>query len=190
MADLLFDTPWWLPTLIAIVGGWMLFDGNKRGADALRNAGAAVVLAALLLVAVSYFVSTDKETVLDRTSALISSIEKQDWATFESLLDEKTSMAGYAGRAQLVAGAKASSAKFGLKKAYVTSKSARQDDTLITVTISAMSEQDLPPYPLQSQWELDWQQRGDRWLLYRITPLSVGGQPGESVGGHLPSVSR
>ena len=190
MTDLLFDTPWWLPALIAAVGVVLFVTGNNRLERKVKLAGLGAVALAGLLMAVSYFVTTAKEKVLDRTTALIGSIEKQDWATFESLLDEKTSMAGYAGRAQLVAGAKASSAKFGLKKAYVTSKTARQDDTLITVTINAMSEQDLPPYPLQSQWELDWQQRGDRWLLYRITPLSVGGQPGESVGGHLPSVAK
>jgi hypothetical protein len=188
MTDLLFNTPWWLPTIIAVAGAMMLFSGNNRGQDKLRNVGAGVILIALLLALVSYFVDTDKEKVLGRTSALVDSIEKQDWPTFENLLDAQTSFAGYTGKAELVKLAKASSAKFNIKKAYIVSKQAVQTDTLITVTLDAVTEQDLPPGPMRSQWETDWQQRGDQWLLYKITPLAIAGQPWGTVSGHLPSI--
>src|SRR3954469_12535345 len=191
MTDLLFETPWWLPTLIAVVGWWVLFDGHTRGKDRFRNAGAAVFLAAVLLATVSYFVDTDKEKVLKQTRLLVDAIEKQDWPRFGSLLDEKTSFAGrYSGKEEMVEGAKRSAALIGLKKAYVRSMEARQTDTLITVTLDAFSEQDMPPYPLPSKWDLDWQQRGDRWLLYRVTMRNVGGQEGEAVIGRMPAVSR
>jgi hypothetical protein len=191
MTDLLFDTPWWLPTLIAVVGGWMLIDGNKRGNDRFRNAGAAVFLVAVLLAVVSYFVDTDKETVLKRTRALVDAVEQKDWQRFESLLDEGTSLAGrYSGKQEMVEGAKRSSVLIGLKKAYVRSTEARQTGTLITVTMNALSEQDMPPYPMQSKWELDWQQRGDRWLLDRVTLQNVSGEDGQAFIGRLPAVSR
>ena len=188
MNDLVFDTPWWLPTVIAIAGAWMLTDGNRRGRDGLRNAGAAVFLAAVALVAVSFFVDTDKETCLKRTGALVDSVEKQDWPRFASLLDDNTSFAGYSGKSEMVDGAKRSAALIGLKKAYVTSKTARQTDTLITVAFDAASEQDMPPYPVRSSWEVDWQQRGERWLLYRVTLVAVNGQPADAAVGRLPSV--
>jgi hypothetical protein len=187
MTGLLFDTPWWLPTLIFAAGAWMLFDGNRRGNGRLRNAGAGVVLLALVLAAVSCFVSTDTETCLDRTVALVDSVEKQDWPRFESLVDEKTSFAGSTGRAELVGRAKAAVSFVGLKNVRVTSTVARQSDTAITVNLSAISEQEIAPYPLPSHWELDWQQRGDRWLLYRVTLLNVGGQSGDEAVGRLPS---
>jgi hypothetical protein len=89
----------------------------------------------------------------------------------------------------MVEGAKKSAAMIGLKKAYVRSTEAKQTDTLITVTMDALSEQEMPPYPMPSKWDLDWQQHGDRWLLYRVTMRNVGGQEGQSVIGRMPSAS-
>lgn len=188
MTDLLFDTPWWLPTAIAVVGVGLFVSGNKRRHAGMRAAGGAVALLAVLLVAASYFVDTDVEKAVKRTAALVDAVDRQDWQAFESLLDEQSSLGNYVGRAELTQGAQDAVEKFGVRKAGVLSQSVRQDDTLITVTVSAFSEQDMPPGPMRSTWEFDWQQRGDEWFLYRITPLSVGNQAIENPAAHLPPV--
>lgn len=173
MTDLLFDTPWWLPVAIAVVGIALFASGNNRQKSPLRNVGLGVVALAGVLLLVSYLVDTDKEKVIDRTNALVRSVGERDWKTFTSLLDPQTSFAGYVGRDQLAEGARLSAETFGVKSTTVLGREVKDDQTLITVTVDALSQQDTPPYPLRSTWDFDWQQRGDEWLLYEIRMISV-----------------
>ena len=59
MTELLFHTPWWLPTLLIGAGVILFWTGNQRQETRVRLAGMLLVLAAAVLCTVSYLVDTD-----------------------------------------------------------------------------------------------------------------------------------
>src|SRR5437868_997147 len=87
MTNLLFDTPWWLPTLLAGVGIVLFWNGNRRQETRLRNIGMALMGAAVLVCAISYLVDTDLEKCVKQSKQLAHDVEKQDWAGMKSMLD-------------------------------------------------------------------------------------------------------
>ncbi|HLL88843.1 MAG TPA: hypothetical protein VK324_06035 [Tepidisphaeraceae bacterium] len=175
MTDLLFSTPWWLPAILAALGLYLTWDGNRRQDRTLRGVGLAVLGLTVVLLVVSYVVDTDVEKVQKRTKALVAAVNGNDWKTFRSLLDLQTSVAGIGvGREAVATGAQLSAERVGLRNVYVTSMTTTQHDTEITVTINVYSEQDEAPYPVPTNWELGWQDRGDGWMLANVTPVAGG----------------
>ena len=61
MSELLFHTPWWLPTVLIGIGSFVFWTGNRRQESNVRNTGLGMILAAFVVVALSYFVETDLE---------------------------------------------------------------------------------------------------------------------------------
>src|SRR5271155_213070 len=138
MTDLLFDQPWWLPTSIIILGIALFISGNRRQLIRLRNAGAALVIAAVVLMLISFFVETDKEKCLRQTHELVDSVVAADWKKFSSLLDSRVSLGLvsttiYADQSQLLQGAQEGTQKYGLKAVHILSIKAKQTQSLITV---------------------------------------------------------
>src|ERR1051326_6457449 len=138
MSDLLFDTPWWLPTLLIAAAIVLFVLGNNRTNLRLRNAGIGVAALAIVLCLVSYFVQTPKEKALNNTRRLVSAFEKQDWTTFQSLMPPRITLgllnypgSIYTNRDDLVAGAKNAQEKYKFKSIIITSIDADQADTLI-----------------------------------------------------------
>src|SRR5437762_12188710 len=93
MTDLLFDAPWWLPTGLAAMGIFLFWTGNRRQEAKVRNAGFGLILAAIAVVLLSYFVDTDVEKAVKRSKTLVYSVEKHDWATLRATLDPNVSLA-------------------------------------------------------------------------------------------------
>ena len=191
---LLFDTPWWLPTVIIAVGAVIFYTANKRQEAKLRNAGLAVAALGVLLALVSYFVDTDSERAVKRTKQLVASFEKKDWATMRSLLHPRVSLGIanvpvtlYSDRDQIVARAQDASDRYGFRSVNVTSIDARQDQTLITVTLNVLSIQEQTAgRPITSTWEFDWLQSADGWSLYKIRAIQVANQQGEQIQTMFP----
>jgi len=107
MTDLLFQTPWWLPTLIAAAGVVIFVTGNARTETRVRTAGLAAVCLAILLAVVSYFVDTPRETAEKRSRELCYAFEQADWTKMTSILDKSTAVTVlnstvYASRDQIV----------------------------------------------------------------------------------------
>jgi|SRR5579884_4262840 len=192
MSDLLFDTPWWLPTIIAFVGVILFVTGNRRQKTGVRTAGTAVLAAAVLLILVSYFVDTDKEKCLNGTRKLVQSVEQGDWKTFDSLLDPQATLelGGQSvlnGRDEITKAARAGVERAGLKSATITHKEAKQDGPLVTVSMRVFTTQDLSMgRPLDSDWELDWQQSNGQWLVRRIREVQVQGVSSQQLQRELP----
>lgn len=190
MGELFFDTPWWLPALIAGVGVVLFITGNNRRETKVRGAGIALAVLALLVVAVSSFVDTPREKVMKDTRRLVEAVEKRDWQTMTSLLDPRCSLEKYANREQIVKAAQEACEQFNVTSIRITSLVADQTDTLITVTLDILSEQDLTmgrPYP--TSWQLGWQKTAAGWSLRNINVLESR-QPGSQaeVKRNLPSV--
>jgi hypothetical protein len=179
--DLLFNTPWWLPTGIAILGIVLFVMGNQRVNGKLRTAGLLVVLAAVLLAVVSYLVDTPKETAEKRTRAIVNVVAGRDWPRLRTLLDQNTSFdiadAHTIPQAQptnngpaIAQEAEAASAVIGLHSVNILQMESSQQESLITVTFSAISTQDYSQdRPVKSTWQFSWQRRGNDWFLQQIT---------------------
>ena len=195
MSDLLFDTPWWLPTLLLAAGVVLFITGNNRQIPRIRLAGVVVFLLAIALILVSYFVMTPRERALANTRKLVTSFVDRDWATFQSLLPEQVSLALlnhpdsiYSNRAKLVAGAKQAQEKYNFKAIHITGIDAVQTDTLITVSLDVISEQEVTmgrPFP--SSWQFDWQETANGWLLVHITALKIANMPADQIRGDFPT---
>jgi hypothetical protein len=192
MIDLLFDQPWWLPTTIIIVGVALFISGNRRQVTRLRNSGAALVLAAVLLMLISFFVETDKEKCLRQTHELVNAVVAGDWTHFTSLLDPKVrlgimSTTIYANRQDLLKGAQDGTQKYGLKAVHVLSIDAKQTQSLITVDMKVITEQDFAEgHPLPSSWELEWQQTDSGWKMDRLTCLQIDDLNLSQMNGVFP----
>src|ERR1700759_5764985 len=102
MSDLLFAVPWWLPTLLGIIGIFRFITGPPTQAARVRNAGLGVVLLAIIWALVSYLVDTDKEKVEKKMTQTIQAVMEGDWNHFKSNL---TPAAGFSIGSMSITGA-------------------------------------------------------------------------------------
>jgi 4-amino-4-deoxy-L-arabinose transferase-like glycosyltransferase len=77
-SELLFDTPWWLLALLAVAGAALFISGNARLEKRLKLAGLGLVAAAVLLLALSRLVDTDREKVEKQTRQLMAAVVQRD----------------------------------------------------------------------------------------------------------------
>ena len=190
MTELLFNTPWWLPTLIAGVGIVIFVTGNKRVENRVRAAGAGVVLLAVVLAAVSYFVDTPIETAERQSNELVKAFEKSDWATMTSILDPGATLTVlsanvYHNRDEIIAAAKKAHERYGFKTARVLFSDATQADTVITVSLTLLTEQSIPN-TLNSRWEFEWQETAEGWRLVQVRAIQIGQSTGEQMKPMFP----
>lgn len=191
--DYLFRTPWWLPTAILVVGAVVFYTANNRREMRLRTIGLAIACLGVALAVVSYLVDTDLEKAEKHTKQIVRAVEARDWNTLRSLLDANTSV-GIANGLTLYRGAdvisdkaKQASEKYGVKSLTITSTDARQDQTLITVTLRLYSTQEYTmEHPVPSTWEFDWQQSAGGWFLSEIRAAEIGRQRAEGMEPMFP----
>jgi hypothetical protein len=193
VSRLLFDAPWWLPTLLAFLGIALFWNGNRRQESKVRNAGLLFVLAAVLVLAVSHFVDTDLEKATKQSKDLVYAVEKRDWTTLGTILDPLTSLTVldsfqlYGTRPQIVDAAQRAVDEHGLKNVRILSVTPEQTDTLINITMTIMSEQQATGgRPITTTWQFEWQQSGDTWALVRIINLSIGNLRGDQAARQFP----
>lgn len=191
---LLFQSPWWLPTVIILVGTVIFYTANKRREMKLRTAGLAVVALGLGLALVSYFVDTDQERAVKRTRQLVASFENKDWSTMRSLLHPRASLgianvplSLYTDRDQIVARAQDAADRYGFQSVNITSLDARQDDTIITVSVNVLSIQEQTGgRPITSTWEFDWLESAGGWALYKIRAIQVANRQADRIEPMFP----
>jgi hypothetical protein len=192
MTDLLFDTPWWLPTLLIVLGIVLFVTGNNRRETGIRGAGIVAVLLAAALILLSVFVQTDREKAESGSRALVAAAVARDWGVFERLLDERASVsvlgAGTvaANRRDIIAVATDGSQRFGLKAAHITSLVAKRQQSEVMVTMDVLTEQTMYPYPLPSTWQLEWVHTADGMRVFRVTNLKIGNQTGKAAEADFP----
>jgi hypothetical protein len=195
VARLLFDAPWWLPTLLAFLGVALFWNGNRRQDTKLRNVGLLILLAAVGVIAISHFVDTDVEKAVKQSKQLVRAVEQRDWATLKTVLSPNTSLRVlggteiYATRDEIIAGATKAVDRYGLKNVRILSTSAEQTDTVINITMTIMSEQDFTGgRPITTTWLFEWQQSGESWSLVQITNVKIGNMQGDEAGRRFPRV--
>lgn len=193
MRDLLFQTPWWLPTILIAAGVVLFVSGNKRLQNGLRNAGLALAALGLLVAVVSYLVDTDVEKVEKRAKQLVESVGRQDWGTAEQLMDPQAHFAfrpggrNYGDRAAILDAARAAAGRNGLRSAWVASVTPQQTGGTITTAMRIFSDQEQLGHQIPSDWQIDWEKEGGYgpWVVSEIRLLSVGNVSADEISQHL-----
>ena len=191
MTDLLYDPPWYLPAAIAALGIYLFIHGNRRQDGKIRAVGVGVALLAVALFFVGRVMETDLEIAEKRSRQVVDAVEKHDWSALRSLLDPKASVAVpngpvYSNRDLIVGGAQMATEQFGIKNIRVLSLTSRQDDTMITVDIDALSDQGMTGQPFPTSWQFEWQELSGGWTLMRIVCLKIGQESGEGMRRSFP----
>ncbi|MGB7158707.1 MAG: hypothetical protein WBD40_11610 [Tepidisphaeraceae bacterium] len=191
MTELLFDPPWYLPAAVAALGIFLFAHGNRRNEGKIRMAGIGVALLAVALFLVGRYVDTDRETVEKRSRQVVAAVDNQDWPKLTSLLDPKASVSVvnapiYSSRDAILDGARAATERYGIKNIRITSLQSRQDDTMITVDLDALSDQGFTGQPFPTSWQFEWQELSGGWTLMRIVCMRIGTESGEATRRQFP----
>lgn len=177
--------PWWGAAAAALVGIALFISANRRLDKTLQRVGLAIFAVSVLVGGLSLLFPTDQQKMERRTKQLIKAVDKQDWNTLRTLLDDETalsvaSMPVVAGRDPIAGMMKMAYERYGVKSVWTLSTESTQKDTLITVTVEVVSEQDFTSgQPVTSSWQLDYEQFGEGWTLQKITLIHVGGDTGQ-----------
>jgi hypothetical protein len=193
MTDLLFDVPWWVPTVLIVVGVALTVSGNRRQIERTRNMGFALIGLAMAWSIMSYLVDTPKEKCQRQTRQFVQSVVDRDWSRFRSLLapDVEFQFKGSGwqieGRDTLEEDVKKDVESIGLKSVHITGMQAEEDDRGITITIAVWSSQTQTlERPLDSDWEMEWRWSGERWLLHDIRAIQVANLSADQIRASLP----
>lgn len=174
--DLLFDTPWWLPLGLGLVGMAIWISGNKRRDRALLYIGSVAIVLALAVAIVSYFVQTPRERAEHASRAFIRAVVEQQLETAEAILDPRAHVnvlggsTQYANRTQVMAAVDRADELFGLKSATITSLRSERQGPLIIIYVDVLSVQSATmDQGFPTSWQFEFQFTGDEWKLWRIT---------------------
>jgi len=188
MSDLLFAIPWWLFISLILAGCIVFWSGNNRNQNGPRVAGIGLIVIALLLKGISFFVETDKQKCERQTNELVKAVQARDWSKFSSLLDPDVSLGTMAGsnfsnREALVKGAARDCESYKLTDVSAKVTGVVQDNSGVTVDIDATSRQDASfGYPVPSSWRIFWDKTGKDWHVHEITCLSIYQQKPDQIG--------
>lgn len=191
MRDLLFSVPWYLPTLLAIVGLAVFVSGNRRQNPRVRTTGFALIGVAILWAVVSYLVETPKEICERQTRQYVRSVVDRDWTTFNKLMEPDVRFTDGSnwqinGRQTWADDIKSGADQIGLKGASITSLNVEETGAIVTTTITVYSTQELTmDRPVDSEWRLEWRNSGGQWLLHELKPLRVSGTSLDQVRANL-----
>jgi hypothetical protein len=173
--NLLFDTPWWLLTLIGVVGIALFMAGNSRQNKPLLRSGLVVLLLGIVLAVVSYLVDTPREKVIKGTHALVQAAVNKDKNALATYLHPNASLGGW-NRQQIIDGAVVYVDRFGLKSATITGMDVHEDDPsryVVTMRVLARFQgQNMPFDSIPTDWQLNWWEMPDgKWMLKDVTPM-------------------
>lgn len=173
----LYETPWWLPTGLAVIGITFFITSNNRQNPRGRLAGVILVCLAILLATASRFLESDREIVTRRSRELVQAVVSADPKRMAAYMDDQVSAPPLHGKDQVSSTAKGVIERFGVDSATTTSVDAQMegDDEAFAVIQVYVSTQ--KNGPALTRWKLRWQKEGKQWLLTDVTPLEVPGNP-------------
>lgn len=169
MLDILFDTPWWLPTVLIGAGAVVAYTGMQRLEKKVIRGGTAILLLGVLVAMVSYVVDTDTEKAVGRTSRLVSSAGARDWQAFEGLLDPQTTVYTLTGPAEVTAGAREIIERFDVQSVRILGTTITERAGGIDVDIRVYSEQ--RGMTGVTDWRLEYRKLSGNWVLNNVRAL-------------------
>jgi len=185
----IYETPWWLPTGIALLGIILFITGNNRLEKRLRIAGIIVIAFAVILALVSYFLDSDREKVVKRTHALVQSVEARDWNRMGDYLHPNVAVSAFTGREQVVNGTRRAAEYSDLRQARIVSLDATvMPDHIIRVTMRVNGT--TRDGSLPTDWTLEWEETDGGWVVRNITPEGGPGITGGMLEEQIRSRGR
>jgi len=176
MTDLLFDTPWWLPAVLAVAGITLFWTGNRRQKAGPRNAGVVVLGLMIALVLVSWLVDTQKEKCVKMARQIVTAAEQRDAAAIKPLLNAQTTVNNRIHGPDAIAAAAATAANgYDLQSLTILSTTPNQAQTVITVQMRVLA-QSKSYRPTTVDCEFQWNQTSEGWYLQNIEVKSIGDQ--------------
>ena len=172
----LYEIPWWLPTLIAAAGVILFMAAASKGDKRLRLAGFSVVALAVLLVALSWVLKSEREVVEQRTRALLNAVEKRDWAAFRGHLHPKIVVVGSIRGPDQVAGVLEGAAKFfDLQSLRVSALDAAAEGDTVQVSLQVVAH-GRNGVAQPTGWHLEWRKdAGGQWTLFDVDARDAPG---------------
>ena len=180
----IYETPWWLPTGIALLGVILFVTGNNRLEKRIRLAGIIAVALAVILALVSFLLDSDREKVVKRTYGLVDSVEKGDWSRMATYLHPNVTIVVYNGRDAVVNAARNAAEYSNLRQVRVVSLDANVLPDQIRTTLRVNTT--LRDGTGLTDWVLEWEELDGSWVVHQITPE---GGPG-ITGGMLEEYIR
>ena len=175
MTQYLFDTPYWLLALVAVIGVGLLISANSRQEKRLAYAGGLVLFVALLLFLLSYFVETDKEKVRKGTKELAAAVENKDTAALDRLLHPGATLAGSPlTRAEILEMIPRQVDRYQIHNIRLSPEEPRQRGSgviEITATVTADARGSGAAGRSPTDWQFTWVRTPDGWRLREIRPL-------------------
>ncbi len=193
--ELLFDAPWWLPTLLAVAGIAIWISGNRRRDKALLCIGGGVLAVGIAVLAISYFVQTDKEKAEAMTRQLVQAVIANDPQAIQQVLHPQARLVvlgqatQYQSRDEILQAVGMAHDRFGLTDARITSLQSQQNGPVITITLNVLTTQEATlSRPLPSQWEFQFEERADGWGITVITLVKVSQLDQREAQRELPRI--
>ncbi|HRK30648.1 MAG TPA: hypothetical protein PLD59_06170 [Tepidisphaeraceae bacterium] len=190
----LFETPWWLLSLVAVAAVALLVSGNSRQNSRIKAGGLGVLLLAAALWATSYFIETPRETATRQTREWVAAVVAKDSSTIDRFLHPKATLERW-NRQDIVAGAVKYADQYGLESATVLSLQSEPNPVEVETVLSVLSRHDSKRAiisTINSSWKLIWVRTGDdkAWVIQTIEPLKIGqserGQFRDDLFGRSP----
>jgi hypothetical protein len=180
----IYETPWWLPTGIALLGVILFVTGNNRLEKRIRLAGIIVVALAVILALLSFFLDSDREKVIKRTRALVQSVEARDWDRMGSYLHPNVTIAVFNGREAVINGTRRAAEASDLRQARIVSLDATVlPDQIVRVTVRVNGT--IRDGSLPTDWTLEWEETDAGWVVHTITPEGGPGIPGGTLEDYI-----
>lgn len=187
LTDLVLHVPWWAAALLALAGAALAVVGNRRLDKTMQRLGVALVLLAVVLAILHAIFPSQREILEKRTRQIVAAIDHKDWSALHNLLETNTALGTASrtlatGRDTITSLTKSASETYGLKSIWISGIQSRRTDTLITVSVDVVSNQDETlDRPVASSAQFDYQENGDDWVLEKITIIRIQDERDPSI---------
>lgn len=186
--DLIFEAPWWLYVVPAVVGLGLAVAGRRRGDKTLRNVGVGLFLVGLAVFAAGRVVETDQEKVVRQSRELVAAVERRDWGTLSGLLTEDAVLSLQAvgqihdSRDKIIAAAKSRMGDSKVTAVNVGGIDPKREGSLITTELQVyVTAEATGDRPIPTTWRLVWTRAGDGWAVRDIEAVQIGNIRGGDV---------
>lgn len=169
MNNLLFQTPWWLPTGLILLGIAVFWSSNKRRQREAMLGGLALVLAGIAIATISYFVDTDQEKAVRRVDQIVQAVNDRNWNGLKQLLQPQTSIYGFRGPEQITNVIQTAAERYNIGSSKITGTDIQQNDTLLSINIRIFTQGAM--FNGVSDWRFSFQDLGRGYELRQIEAL-------------------
>jgi hypothetical protein len=171
----LYETPWWLPTLVALIGVVLFMAAASQRDKRLRLAGVVVVAVAVLLVGVSWALKSEREIVEDRTRGLLTAIETRDWTGLRSYLHPKVGVVGrFSGQDEVASAVKMAVSFLDINALRVSALDATVEGDTVQVSLQVVAHGRNLTQP--TGWQLEWRKdAAGQWVLFDVDTRDAPG---------------